>query len=273
MIQLQLENTSTCNAKCGFCVYPEAERWGGRMSMDLYKKILDEAGTIPLISQICITGLGEPTLDKDLVERVKYARYRKPLGFIDIFTNGVYLTPEKFDALQAAGLSSVQVSLNAVRAEQHEKIMGLKGKFDKVCEHIDYARKNRKTCQVQARAVINGDSFTNDDGNEFYTRWGMKDNGGVGSLIREGNWAGAGRTIRKFQPNEACHRALSQIYVMFDGRVTTCCFDPSGKQIFGDLTKQTLREIYQDTDYLAFREAHSENKADKYPICAGCTRI
>lgn len=273
MIQLQIENTSTCNAKCGFCVYPQAERWGGNMSMDLYRKILDDAATVPLITMVCITGLGEPTLDKDLVERVRYARSRKPKAFIDIFTNGVFLTPEKFAELQAAGLSSIQVSLNAVRPEQHDQIMGLKGKFEKVCANLDSAWKNQTTCRVQARAVINGDSFTNEDGHAFYGRWGMHENGGIGSLIREGNWAGAGRTIRKFKPNEACHRALSQIYVMFDGRVTTCCFDPSGKQIFGDLNHQTLREVYADTGYLAFREAHSKDEADKYPICAGCTRI
>lgn len=272
-IQLQIENTSTCNASCGFCPYPAAQRWGGTMAMDLYKKILDEASGIDVITQVCITGLGEPTLDRFVVERVRYAREKKPLAVIDLFTNGVYLTPAKFDALRDAGISSIQVSLNAVNQEQHDQIMGLKGKFDVVCSNIDYAVANRGLVNLEVRAVINGDVFTRSDGYDFYDRWGQRGKGGYGALITEGNWAGDNRTVRKFDPKEACHRALSQIYIMYDGRVTTCCFDPSGAQVFGDLKKQTLREVYSSRPYLKFREAHNDGRAEEYDICRGCTRI
>ena len=243
------------------------------MSMDLFKKILDDAATIDHITQVCITGLGEPTLDAKLVEKVRYARVRKPNAFIDIFTNGVYLTPNKFDELVDAGISSVQVSLNAINEAQHFGVMGLRDKFDMVCANIDYAIANRGKVNVEVRAVINGDVFTNTDGHEFYERWGIRGKGGHGMLINEGNWAGDNRTIRKFDPSEACFRALAQIYVMFDGRVSTCCFDPTGKQIFGDLREQTLREVYAGTNYLNFREAHNDGRAEEYAVCKGCTRI
>lgn len=272
-VQLQLENTSTCNAKCGFCVYPAAERWGGLMSMNLYRKILDEASGIEAIDQICITGLGEPLLDKHLEDRVRYARARKPKAPIDFFTNGVYLTPARFEALRDAGLSSVQVSLNAVNQVQHEKAMGLRGKFDIICSNIDYAIANRKKCGVEVRAVYSEDQWTMDDVSDFYMRWGHRDHGGHGMLIIEGNWAGDNRTVRSFDPKESCFRALGQIYVTFDGKVTTCCFDPTGKHVWGDLSKQTLREVYAAPAYLAFRQAHNDNQADTYAICKGCTRI
>jgi radical SAM protein with 4Fe4S-binding SPASM domain len=273
MIQLQLENTSTCNAKCNFCVYPAAERWGGQMSMGLYKKILDEAAGIPQITHLCITGLGEPTLDRFLAERIRYAKAKKPSLKIDFFTNGVHLTPATFRAVRDAGVTSVQVSLNAVTQEQHERIMGLKGKFDQVCKNIDYAIANCGTCRVEARAVVNWDDFTEEDGFTFYERWGVRDDGGHGQLITEGNWAGDNRTHRKFKPNESCYRALGQIYVTFDGKVTTCCFDPTGKHVWGDLSQQTIKEVYNTPAYVAFREAHSMDQADKYEICKGCTRI
>lgn len=243
------------------------------MSMSLYKKILDEAAGIDLITQVCITGLGEPTLDRFLVDRVKYAREKKPEAIIDVFSNGVYMTPAKFDALKDAGVSSVQISLNAVTGEQHEQIMGLRGKFDKVCEHIDYAIANRGGVNVEVRAVISGDAFTRSDGYDFYDRWGVRGQGGHGALICEGNWAGDNRTMRQFDPKEPCHRALGQIYIMYDGRVTTCCFDPTGTQTFGDLSKQTLREVYSATPYVLFREAHNDGRAEDYAICKGCTRI
>lgn len=274
-IQLQIENTSVCNAACSFCPYPVVSkmRTMGNMPLDLYKKIIDEAATIPLISQICITGLGEPLLDPHIIARVDYARKKKPDAFVDVFTNGVYLTPARFIALRDAGVSSIQVSLNATDADQHKKIMGLDGKFDKVCENIDFAIKNSEKCGIEVRAVIDNDNFTRSDGYIFYDRWGVRGKNGHGMLIQEGNWSGDGRTIRDFKPNEACFRALSQIYVLFDGKVTSCCFDPVGKQIFGDLSKQTIREMYSSPDYVAFREAHADNQADKYEVCATCTRI
>ena len=274
-IQLQLENVSVCNASCSFCPYPvvSKSRKLGNMSMGLYRKILDEVASIDLITQICVTGLGEPLLDRFVVDRVGYAREKKPKVIIDLFTNGVYLTPEKFEALKVAGISSIQVSLNAVNGEQHKEVMGLVGKFDLVCSNITYALLHRDGVNVEVRAVMNGDDFTRTDGYDFYDRWGERGKGGHGALISEGNWASDNRTMRAFDPKEACWRALSQIYVLWDGKVTTCCFDPEGKQVFGDLNVQTIREVYSSPGYVAFREAHDQNQADKYDICAKCTRI
>lgn len=274
-IQLQIEGTSVCQASCSFCPYPAVSKLRklGYMPMSLYEKILDEAAEIEQITNICITGLGEPTLDRFIVDRVRYARAKKPRAIVDMFTNGVYLTPKLFDSLRDAGLSSIQVSLNAVDADQHHQVMGLKDKFDTVCANIDYAIAHCGPTKVEVRAVLNGDNFTRSDGFDFYERWGSRDSGGHGALIYEGNWAGDNRTVRKFDPAEPCFRALAQIYVLFDGKVSTCCFDPSAEQCFGDLSKQTIREVYNSEKYVAFREAHDRGRAEDYAICKGCTRI
>lgn len=244
------------------------------MTMELFRKIMDEAAAIPLISQVCLTGLGEPSLDPHLIERIVYARSSKPNAFIDLFTNGVFMTPKLFDRVHAAGLSSIQFSLNATYAEQHEALMGLKDKFTTVCANISYAIRHRGQMRVEVRAVVGPGIWGDDDYDRFYERWGHRDSGGYGQLVTEGNWKGDNRTVHKtFAPNESCSRALSQIYVTHDGKVTTCCFDPSGKQVFGDLKTQTIREVYASPVYQQFREAHFKEEADRYAICAACTRI
>jgi len=244
------------------------------MSMELFQKIVDEAATVPSIDELCLTGLGEPTLDPKLVDRVKYARSSLPNVRIGVYTNGVYLTPAKFEILRDVGLSYVVVSLNAARASQHEAIMGLRNKYYIVMNNAKYAALNRGKISVEVRAVVSEDNWTEGDSAEFLALWGQAGKGGFGRLVYEGNWAGANRDFRPFKPNEACGRALGQIYVLADGKVTTCCFDPLGAgNVFGDLNKQTIREIYNFGPYVEFREAHFNNKADTYAICAGCSRI
>jgi hypothetical protein len=241
--------------------------------MDLFKKIIDEATTIDLIGPYVLTGLGEPALDPYLVERVAYIRKKSPGAQIQFFTNGINMTPAKLDALYDAGITSIIFSLNAVTQEQHERVMGVKDKFDIVCRNILYAIENCPGIDIHVRAVFSRDDFTMDDVDAFYKRWGHKGKGGHGQCVHEGNWSGGNRTMRTFEPNECCARALGHMYVMHDGRMTTCCFDPTGKQVFGDLNTQTIREVYNGVDYVSFREAHNKNEADKYPQCKECSRI
>lgn len=274
-IQLQLETASTCSAKCHFCVYKDVAPWraGKVMPMSLFQKIVDDAATIPQIDTIKLVGLNEPTLDPLLEDRLRYCKEKMPHVLTQIYTHGAHLIPKRYDSLRDAGLDCVVFSLNAVRPEQHEQIMGLKGKFDLVCRNIDYAIANRNGRYVEVHAVANGDTFTEMDAIDFYIRWGHAGHGGYGLCVWEGNWSGDTRTIRDFSPNKCCFRALNQIYVMYDGRISTCCFDPTGKQVFGDLSKQSIRDVYNNDPYLQFRLDHSNDEADKHDICKNCTRI
>jgi hypothetical protein len=271
MIDLQIETSTTCNAKCHFCPYPVYAPWraGKTMPMDLFRRIIDEATDIPQIDNVVLNGLNEPLLDRFLTERYAYihskGRFKEAL-----YTNAVYLTPKRLDELRAAGLTFLVISLNAVDAAQHERIMGLKDKFDIVCANAEYAIASG--VDVEVHAVSNGDQFTAADSAAFIKRWGMKRYGGHGKVIVELNWAGENRTVRSFTPNECCVRAIAQINVLCDGRVTTCCADMLGTQVFGNLTTQTIREVYNSEAYTLFRGAHAVDNADKYQICKVCTR-
>ena len=274
-IQLQVENITTCSARCVFCTYPQvmSERAGQSMPMDLYRKIVDDMATIPQITTLKITGLSEPTLDPLLEERVAYSKKKAPNVLTQIYTHGAHLTPKRHDSLRAAGLDSIVVSLNAVRAEQHEAVMGLKGKFDIVCRNIDYAIANRNGRHVEVHAVCNEDTFNRQDVIDFSLRWGHASAGGFGLCVWEGNWTGDTRTVRDFTPNKCCFRATSQIYVTYDGKVTPCCFMPLGNVSFGDLNTQTIRDVYNNNPHLNFREKHAADRADEFEYCKTCTRI
>lgn len=272
-LQLQMETISTCNARCRFCVYPTAMRQGGVMSRALFRKIINETAAIREITSYVLHGLGEPLLDVLLTERIKYIKWLKPEASIEIYTNGLLLTPDRFEDLKAAGITSVVVSLNAVSEKQHRFIMGMANKFDTICSNIDYVIAHPGEVKFQVHAVIDDENFTRKDAIEFYSRWGHRNEGGYGICVVEGNWAGDDKTVGSFDPKSCCDRAVGQVYVLYDGRVSMCCFDPTGKTVFGDLSKQTIRDIYNNDNYLKFRIAHWENRADEYEQCRGCSRI
>ena len=280
-IQLHMGTVNTCNAACHFCPYPTPEntRPKGVMSMDLYRKIVDEAAGIPQIVSIAFSALGEPLLDRFLVERVKYAwEVRQDWETIELYTNGVALTPAKFEALRDAGIKDLSISLNAVDQRQHEAVMGIKGKFNTVVQHAQYAIANSQgKTRVLVKAVRNDDQFKEADQVKFYMQWGIARRPdikpGNGDIVWERNWAGKNRLIEELDPNSTCARALEQISILWDGKVSLCCFDPLLKHDLGDLKTQTIKEIYNAPWYTQFREDHFENRAAKYEICANCTRV
>lgn len=281
VIQLHLETTGACNCACAFCIYPSDENRvlpKAAMPLDLYHRIIDEAATIPVIEQVAFAGLAEPLLDPHLFHRIEYAKKARPAWRIEMYTNGILLTPERFDRLKDLGLDVLCISLNAIDAAQHERIMGVKGKFDLVCENIDYAITHKAPMShVDVRAVLTQDTFTIEDAQAFLRRWGTTSLGGYGKVIGEMNWAAQlpeGRTIAQFDPNEWCQRATGQFSVHRDGRVNLCCLDALSKNSWGDLKTQTIREVYNAALYTRFRELHSLNRAaEAHPMCAGCSRV
>ena len=284
MIQLHVATVNTCNAACHFCIYskPENDYPRGVMDMGLYRKIIDEAKTIPQIDSVAFSSLGEPLLDRFLVERIRYAREARPDWTpIEVYTNGVSLTPAKFEALKAAGVNSVTISLNAATAAQHEEIMGLKGKFGTVTANARYAADHADGVDVLVKAVRDDEHFRLSDQVQFLNTWGYRLRpdlgGGVGQVVMQANWAGGVKFIdarhKYFDPNERCQRALEQISVLWDGVVSLCCFDPLAKHKLGDLKTQTIREVYNSDEYVKFREMHAENRAAEHPMCRVCTRV
>jgi hypothetical protein len=271
-MQLQIEPINVCNADCVFCPYGQMKRLKGTMPMDLFSKIIDEAATISRIDHYTLTGLGETLLDPHLVDRIWYIRSKNKTALVDIYTNGSSLTEQKAVALRDAGLSVLYVSLNAVRAEQRKQIMRLND-FDRVVRALDAAISIASPMKVIVKAVIAKDLMESGDTDEFIERWGGKsDEGGNAFIHLEGNWAGAMYPMR-VKPTKACNRALDEIMVMQDGRVSLCCFDGEGDVVLGDLKHQTIREVFAGEKAVGIRQAHVEGRRGELQLCGTCTAI
>ena len=273
-MQLQLENINVCNARCVFCPYTKMERKHTRMPMDLHRSIVDQAASIPLIDHITVTGLGEPLLDPELVEKIAYTR--KAVGknvYLDVYTNGHLLTADLARQLSKAGLTLLYISMNAIDPLKRKEIMGL----DDYQEVENAIRESIHAVwgqmRISVKAVVEKDLFEGDEADRFVSHWGGRyQDGGHAFMHLEGNWAGKNYKVRTTQ-KEACSRALTSIMVLSDGRVCLCCQDYEGEVIFGDLNNESLRDIYKSDPYVAMRMAHSQGRRSELALCKDCTMV
>ena len=248
-------------------------RQRGTMDMALFRKIVDEAVTIPAIDHFTITGLGEPLLDKHLIERIRYVRRAMPGILLDLYTNGSCLDEAKATEFRDAGLSVLYVSLNAVTADKRRQIMKLDD-FEQVRAATHKAMEiGGARMKVIVKAVCSKDLMEHQEGEQFLAEWnGTFQQGGNAFLHLEGNWAGAVWPMR-VKPTSPCDRALNQFMVLWDGRVSLCCFDGEGEVILGDLNRQTIREVFSGEKAAGIRQAHVEGRRGELKLCSSCTAI
>lgn len=273
-MQLQIENSGVCNARCVFCPYPAHLRPRGFMEKYLFQSIIDQAAGIGAIDHITLTGLGEPLLDPQILDRIAYVRRNKQFRAvpIDVYTNGFQLSVEKAQALSAAGLTTLYVSLNAVDSRRREAIMGLKD-YDALETVLHEIIAKVPTLRTIVKAVVAKDLFESTDSETFETLWGGRwDFGGNAFLHLEGNWAGACSNVR-VPPTSPCVRLFNQIMILWDGRVSLCCFDGKGEKTFGDLNLTPLVEVLANPEFVRYRRAHIEGRRPDLLLCGNCTAI
>ena len=93
---VEFEVTNKCNADCIMCPNSIMERPIVKMDMDLFKRIVDEfaAENLPLIKFV-FAGIGEPTLDPLLPEKIRYLKEKIPAVPVQLTTNASLLTERR----------------------------------------------------------------------------------------------------------------------------------------------------------------------------------
>lgn len=124
--------TQRCNLKCVHCYAQSEDRdYAGEMSTEEGKAMIDDLAAFG--APVLLFSGGEPTIRKDLLELMHYAK-SKGMRVV-ISTNGTLITAEKARQFAEVGLSYVGVSLDGGR-ETHDKFRGIAGSFDKAIAGI-----------------------------------------------------------------------------------------------------------------------------------------
>jgi Fe-coproporphyrin III synthase len=128
--------TQRCNLKCVHCYAQSEDRdYAGEMSTEEAKVMIDDLAEFG--APVLLFSGGEPTIRKDLLELMHYAK-GKGMRVV-ISTNGTLITAERAKEFADVGLSYVGVSLDGGK-ETHDEFRGLPGSFDKALAGIRNSR-------------------------------------------------------------------------------------------------------------------------------------
>jgi radical SAM protein with 4Fe4S-binding SPASM domain len=260
---VQIESTNLCNAKCVFCPRDEMHRRQGVMDMDLFKKVVDECAALG-ITHIRVHNYGEPFLDRQLVEKVRYAK-GKGIQNVGMISNGSLITEDLARGMVEAGLDAINISVDAAGREVFEATR-LHLMYDDVVNNIKGIHRVRTEMgRRHPKLILSFVRQSNsDDEQAFIREWSaIADKIHITDLH---NWAGA--LHDKSDVRFPCYRMWQTFTVLWDGRVSLCCADFDGRHILGDARTSTIARIWNSAAYRAARRQHLESGGPE--ICRSC---
>ena len=122
--QVYIEVTNICNSRCISCplTYNHFLPYEPKHQLSLveFRRIVDQ---FPHLDRVVLHGIGEPLLNKNLPH---FVAYLKEHGAEVLFnTNAILLDQERGDALVAAGLDELRVSIDAITPDLYAQFRGV----------------------------------------------------------------------------------------------------------------------------------------------------
>jgi len=284
----EIQTVDRCNGACPVCPYSNAHVSGAPnyMSEELYLRIVDGLSRAGSLSMLFLMFQNEPLLDPNLGTRVRQARQRLGPGvLIRVVTNGSLLDRRRAKELLAAGVSSISVSIDAVHEETYRRVRpGLD--FARVVSNTQRLIRLAPRGVVEARFlrqranVAESEEFVRFWRSQGATTWVLGMTNRAGSLERFSELRAPTPLVQPIQdsgsPGQHAPCLFSPITflnVLQDGRVVLCCHDWSHEHLLGDLSKQSLEELWQSDEINRVRHLIWEGRYSEIPGCSRCSLV
>lgn len=288
-LSISVEPAAVCNLRCPQCPTGTGMAHGGVNFMDitLFKKIIDELS--PYLFSVILYFQGEPFLNKDFLEMIKYSSKKKI--FTISSTNGHFLTPEMSKKIVEAGLHRLIISLDGADSETYENYR-VGGNFEKVIEGIKnivrvkndlksqfpeiriqflvsgYNEKQIKTMKDLAKALkVDKLIFKSMQIYDFENASPY-----ITSIKKYSRYkkSASGMYVIKSKLKNKCKRLWTTAVFTADGDVLPCCFDKSANFVLGNIKKNNFKQINNSDAYKNFRNIISTDRK-AIEMCRNCT--
>jgi radical SAM protein with 4Fe4S-binding SPASM domain len=225
------------------------------MSDELFRKIIKDGKNIRKSFFVPFLN-GEPFVFPRIWEWLDYMEAEEVR--VHIYTNAELMDVGRL--LKYRNISCICCGINAASKETYDKVV--RGpNYEIVVENMKELIKKAKIRQIFASMVVVDE---NQHEVELFEKiWGKN------TIFGEfKNWGGARHcSIEKTGERVPCWALLNTMSILWDGRVVPCCLDYDGEIILGDANKQTLTEIWHQSQWM--RKRHKRLDFDIVP-CKEC---
>ena len=240
----EISLTGLCNRKCPFCPRHDPEKYPNVnefIAPELYTKMMRELGELDYNGLVVYSGYSEPLLHKEIDKLVAEARALCPKARLEIYTNGDFLTTELARRLFAAGLHSILVSL-----------------YDGP-HQIEHFTAIRREAGLTPEQLILRERYKLEAGEGMHlsNRAGMID-------FQEMQIAPLKEPLKR-----KCFLPFYMMMIDHTGEVFLCSHDWIKKLVVGDLSRQTIPEVWNGQKLKAARLSLSAGDR-RFGPCATC---
>ena len=280
---LNVELTNICSANCIFCAYQYQKREKIVMEEWIYRKILDEyceMGGGELLLQVVV---GDPTVDKDLVERIRLARGRKEITAIRTITNAILLDKTGIKDFLTSGLTHLMISLAMFEKDLYQKIYRTK-QYDRMRNNvIELLKLNDELgnpvditlafrTNMSLKETLNLPDYQEMkkykhkiDFNTDYDTW-------LGEIKKEDLLEGMQIRPLSSKDNEPCILFYEGPIIFSDGRVGLCScrdYNADSELVIGDVKNEKILDIWHSDRLKNLKDRFY--KGDFPELCNKCT--
>jgi radical SAM protein with 4Fe4S-binding SPASM domain len=287
-VSYSIEPTNHCNLKCPECPsgLGTLTRPLGLLKFDDFAKLIDEIKDTGFYVQLFFQG--EPYINKQLPEMIRYAQERKV--YISISTNGHFITEKNVDYILENAPDKLIFSMDGLDEESYQqyRIGGTFAQADAGLKALTRRKRElkKRLPYVELQFIV---MKQNEKQLEDVVKYGKES--GVDKVVFKTMQISSYENAVKFLPTNPKYRryivednnfrirnvlqnhcfALWRTSVItWDGRVVPCCFDKDAKFEAGQLNGKSFNEIWHSKELNKFRKSILQDRAG-VSMCTNCT--
>jgi radical SAM protein with 4Fe4S-binding SPASM domain len=291
---MQIELTNDCPFRCVMCPRTDnMTRAEGRMSFELFRKIIDELAIIhPDYARtqhpIWLHHFGESLTHPEFADFMIYAKSRNIPTAMSI--NPLMLTDRVATQLLGAEPHSLYVSLDGHDDESFEKIRGIPKAYEKSRKRLLKFLQRKKEMGVKTHITLSIIDFVlngvQGDSQRVELENFWSNTPGIDAFMWKpyGTFSGEFDRINELaSPTEAvnlarhykdffkvtCDFPWRRMVIAYSGDVIPCCHDYDVKMSLGNIKDQSLDSIWNGEKMLALRQEFMSGKVIN-PVCRDC---
>jgi len=279
-IQIDFELNSSCNLKCPMCpISAESPKGKGKSTwfdFELYKQIIDysyKEGT----RAIKLNYINEPLIRKDIIKFIEYAR---SAGILDIYlsTNGILLNKEISNELIDAGLTRLQISIDAFTEETYQKVRPggeLKTVITNLKNFLEIKKQKKKITPL-TRVNFVKTSLNESELDKFISYWSNEvDMIGVQEFVKptkvKKNTITSNKSLKK--KNFKCSFPFKQLVITNEKKILPCCTF-WGEELPLSILKspEDLKIAWNNEKMRNLRQTHLNGDYQSIEQCKNCVQ-